>query len=48
VTAPVALERFEKLADGHILCRFPKAQPDGATQLRLTPLAPICQIPVPA
>jgi hypothetical protein len=35
---PFALERLEQLPDGQILYRFPKPQPDGRTELRLTPL----------
>jgi Putative transposase len=35
---PFALERLEQLPDGQIVYRFPKPQPDGTTQVRLTPL----------
>ena len=35
---PFALERFEQLPDGQIVYRFPKPQPDGCTELHLTPL----------
>ena len=35
---PFALERLERVADNQLVYRFPKPQPDGSTQLRLTPL----------
>ena len=35
---PFALERLEQLADDQLVYRFPKPQPDGRTELRLTPL----------
>ena len=35
---PFALERLEQLPDGRIVYRFPRPQPDGRTELRLTPL----------
>jgi hypothetical protein len=35
---PFALERLEQLASDQLVYRFPKPQPDGRTQLRLTPL----------
>jgi len=35
---PFALERLEQLPDGQIVYRFPKPQPDGTAQVRLTPL----------
>ena len=35
---PFALERLEQLADDALIYRLPKAQADGSTQLRLTPL----------
>ena len=35
---PCALERLEQLPDGQLVYRFPRLQPDGITQLRLTPL----------
>jgi hypothetical protein len=35
---PFALERLEQLAHDRLVYRFPKPQPDGRTQLRLTPL----------
>ena len=35
---PFALERLELLPEGQIVYRFPKPQPDGTTQVRLTPL----------
>ena len=35
---PFALERLEQLPDGQLVYRFPKPQPDGTTQVRLTPL----------
>jgi len=35
---PFALERLEQLAHDQLVYRFPKPQPDGTTQLRLTPL----------
>jgi hypothetical protein len=35
---PFALERLEQVADNQLVYRFPKPQPDGSTQLRLTPL----------
>jgi hypothetical protein len=35
---PFALGRLEQLADDQLVYRFPRPQPDGATQLHLTPL----------
>ena len=35
---PFALQRLEQLPDGQLVYRFPKPQPDGTTQVRLTPL----------
>ena len=35
---PFALERLEQLGDDQLVYRFPKPQPDGRTELRLTPL----------
>jgi hypothetical protein len=35
---PFALERLEQLGDDELIYRFDKPQPDGRTQLRLTPL----------
>ena len=35
---PFAMERLEQLPDGQIVYRFPKPQPDGTTQVCLTPL----------
>jgi hypothetical protein len=35
---PFALERLAQLPDGRLLYRFPRPQPDGTTELRLTPL----------
>ena len=35
---PFALERLEQVGDNQLVYRFPKPQPDGSTQLRLTPL----------
>jgi hypothetical protein len=35
---PFALERLEPLRDDQLVYRFAKPQPDGTTQLRLTPL----------
>jgi hypothetical protein len=35
---PFALERLEQLTDDQLLSRFPKSQPDGRTELGLTPL----------
>ena len=35
---PFALERLEQLAHDHLVYRHPKPQPDGRTELRLTPL----------
>jgi hypothetical protein len=35
---PFGLERLEQVADDQIVYRFAKPQPDGTTQLRLTPL----------
>ena len=35
---PFALERLEQLAEDALVYRFPKPQPDGRTELRLTPL----------
>ena len=35
---PFALERLEQLPEGQIVYRFPRPQPDGGTELRLTPL----------
>ena len=35
---PFALERLEQLADDQLVYRFPRPQPDGRTELRLTPL----------
>jgi hypothetical protein len=34
---PFALERLEQLAHGQLLSRFPRPQPEGRTELRLTP-----------
>jgi hypothetical protein len=36
--APFALERLEQLGDNQLVYRFPKPQPDGRTELHLTPL----------
>jgi hypothetical protein len=36
--APFALERLEPLGDNQLVYRFPKPQPDGRTELHLTPL----------
>ena len=36
--SPFALERLEQLAHDQLVYRFPKPQPDGRTELRLTPL----------
>jgi len=48
---PFALERFEQVAHNQLVYRFPKPQPDGSTQLRLTPLErierPAALIPPP-
>ena len=35
---PFALERLEQTSDEQLVYRFDKPQPDGRTQLRLTPL----------
>lgn len=35
---PFALERLEQLAHDQLVYRFPRPQPDGRTELRLTPL----------
>ena len=35
---PFGLQRLEQLPDGQIVYRFPKAQPDGRSELRLTPV----------
>ena len=35
---PFALERLEQVGDDQLVYRFPKPQPDGRTELRLTPL----------
>jgi hypothetical protein len=35
---PFALERLEQLAGDQLVYRFPRPQPDGRTELRLTPL----------
>jgi hypothetical protein len=35
---PFALERLEQITDDQLVYRFPKPQPDGRTELRLTPL----------
>jgi hypothetical protein len=35
---PFALERLEQLAGDELVYRFPKPQPDGRTELRLSPL----------
>ena len=35
---PFALERLERLAHDQLVYRFPRPQPDGRTELRLTPL----------
>jgi hypothetical protein len=35
---PFALERLEQMADDALIYRFDKPQPNGRTQLRLTPL----------
>jgi hypothetical protein len=35
---PFALERLEQLGHDQLVYHFPKPQPDGSTQLRLTPL----------
>jgi len=35
---PFALERLVQLPDDQLMYRFPKPQPDGRTELRLTPL----------
>jgi hypothetical protein len=35
---PFALERLEQLADDQLIYRFPRPQPGGRTELRLTPL----------
>jgi hypothetical protein len=35
---PFALERLEQLGHDQLVYRFPKPQPDGRTQLHLTPL----------
>ena len=35
---PFALERLEPLGHDQLVYRFPKPQPDGRTELRLTPL----------
>jgi hypothetical protein len=35
---PFALERLEQLGDDQLVYRFPKPQPDGRTELRLTPV----------
>jgi hypothetical protein len=35
---PFAVERLEQLSDDQLVYRFPKPQPDGRTELRLTPL----------
>jgi len=35
---PVALERLEQLGEDALIYRFDQPQPDGRTQLRLTPL----------
>ena len=35
---PFALERLEQLAHDQLIYRFPKHQPDGRTELRLTPV----------
>ena len=35
---PFALERLEQLAHDQVIYRFPRPQPDGRTELRLTPL----------
>jgi hypothetical protein len=35
---PFALERLEQVCDDELIYRLPKAQADGSTQLRLTPL----------
>ena len=35
---PFALERLEQVGHNQLVYRFPKPQPDGSTQLRLTPL----------
>ncbi|HTT36917.1 MAG TPA: transposase [Burkholderiales bacterium] len=46
---PFALERLEWMADGALIDRFDKPQPDGRTQLRHTPLElteRVAQIPL--
>ena len=35
---PFALERLEQVRHDQLVYHFPKPQPDGSTQLRLTPL----------
>ena len=35
---PFALERLEQIADDRLVYRFPRPQPDGRTELRLTPV----------
>ena len=35
---PFALERLEQVGDERLVYRFPKPQPDGRTELRLTPV----------
>ena len=35
---PFALERLEQIRDDQLVYRFPRPQPDGRTELRLTPL----------
>jgi hypothetical protein len=35
---PFALERLEQVGDAQLVYRFPKPQPDGRTELRLSPL----------
>ena len=35
---PFALERLEQFGNDELVYRFPKPQPDGRTELRLTPL----------
>ncbi len=41
---PFALERLEQASDEQLVDRFDKPQPDGRTQLRLTPLELIVRL----
>jgi len=43
---PFALERLEQLGDDALVYRFDKPQPDGRTQLRLTPLELLVRLAV--